>query len=305
MEISSLKSASRVVGKITPWVIFLCAAVLGLETYFRDNPKVEIWFLTIDHLFLAYFAFELTVRLLSFQSWQITRKAITVCLKEKHPSSEYIAQAEEAFWLVFDAAILLFGLLSLLQEFVDHPELAMTLRLFRIFRVFRLFEVSPNLKEIERKIASVVPTVLVFALLLGLILFVYAIVGMNLYEFKKFGKLDFSTLYEAFASLFSLMSNGWDDALVELKAGSPQIHPVITDLYIFSFFVFSVLVTLNVFVSVMAGQVQAKIEEKIENEIHELESHEQKTAANLAELRKEIAELKALLLNAQGLGKEG
>jgi predicted DNA-binding transcriptional regulator len=79
------------------------------------------------------------------------------------------------------------------------------------------------------------------------------------------------------------MASGVPVALKELKAGAPGISTIVTDIFIFSYFVFSVLITLNVFIAVMASQIQEKIKTKIDEQskvlkrIEELEGNIQKS----------------------------
>ena len=70
-----------------------------------------------------------------------------------------------------------------------HPEIVTLFRVVRVFRIIRIFEIHKSLKQTERKIMSVIPTVMVFAILLAFIHFVYAIIGCNLYDFKKINNL--------------------------------------------------------------------------------------------------------------------
>jgi hypothetical protein len=65
-------------------------------------------------------------------------------------------------------------------------------------------------------------------------------------------------------SLFVLMTNGWSDTLIELRKVN-EVATLVTDIYIISFFLFSVIVTLNVFLAVMTSQIQEKLAEDIES----------------------------------------
>jgi predicted PurR-regulated permease PerM len=64
-------------------------------------------------------------------------------------------------------------------------------------------------------------------------------------------------------SLFVLMTNGWSDTLYELRKVN-EVATIVTDIYVISFFLFSVIVTLNVFLAVMTSQIQEKLEEDIQ-----------------------------------------
>jgi voltage-gated sodium channel len=139
----------------------------------------------------------------------------------------------------------------------------MILRMFRIFRIFRVFEVSNRLKDIEKKIFSVVPTIITFLALIFLIIYCYAIIGMYLYDFNSFRYIDFSNLYSSITGLFTLMTNDWAATLAELR-DADNVSSIVSEIYIISFFVFSVLITLNIFLAVMTSQIQEKLVKKID-----------------------------------------
>jgi predicted PurR-regulated permease PerM len=92
---------------------------------------------------------------------------------------------------------------------------------------------------------------------------------MYLYNFQTFETVDFSGVYKAMTSLFVLMTNGWSDTLFELRKVK-EVATIVTDIYVISFFLFSVIVTLNVFLAVMTSQIQEKLEEDI-NEIKKVD----------------------------------
>lgn len=259
---------SQKLDKITGYIIVLCSIVIGIETYFRDDTTYSLIFNLLDILFVCYFTFEIIFR---FKFNEIDIKNVPNAFKIKFlkdssdEQEEYAGEViEHWFWLLFDFFLVIGGIISFFRHFIEHPELIMVLRMLRLSRVLRLFDFSSKLRNIERKIFSVAPTVATFGFLLFLILYVYSILGMSLYNYEKLDSIDFSTLYNSISSLFVLMSNGWSDALIELKTKATWVDPLVSDLYIYSFFIFSVLVTLNVFLAVMTTQIQDKIEGQLD-----------------------------------------
>ena len=264
---------------ISPVVIVLCALFLGIEAHWHHRNDLQFLFYTLDLFFLVYFSFEIILR---FYFAEYRFLFFVVALKKSLPRlaksnehafsddtqiPDYSAESEknhdiveEWSWLFFDLIIVLLGLVSLFSHFLDHPEAVAILRLFRIFRVLRIFEVSSTLKSIERKIISVIPTVFVFAMLLFMIIFVYAIIGMYIFNFRTFASIDFNSLYNAITGLFILSTNGWSGALSDLRLHCPEVSPFFIDFYIISYIVFSVMVTLNVFIAVMTGHIQDKLQ---------------------------------------------
>jgi len=95
-------------------------------------------------------------------------------------------------------------------------------------------------------------------------------------------------------SLFVMMTNGWSDTLVELR--SHHIVPdIYTDVFIISFFIFSVLVTLNVFLAVMTTQIQDKIEKDNSDEHQALKDADGQIMKMENEQQIKIAELNSKL----------
>jgi voltage-gated sodium channel len=134
----------------------------------------------------------------------------------------------------------------------------MVSRLFRVFRILRLLEVSQELKEVEMKIISIIPTVFSFALLLGVLMYIYAIIGVFLFGHQKFNNADFSNLENSFLTLFQCMTlEGWVDILYQ--ASSSYNHSWLIKGYFISFIILTVIVSFNVFVAVLTSQVQEKI----------------------------------------------
>jgi hypothetical protein len=121
-------------------------------------------------------------------------------------------------------------------------------------------------------------------------LYAYATVGMYMYDFQKYDTIDFSGVYAAMTSLFVMMTNGWSDTLVELR--SHHVVPnIYSDIYIISFFIFSVLVTLNVFLAVMTSQIQDKLVKDIAEDHKELKDADDKIMKMEGKQQSEIIEL--------------
>ena len=254
---------------ITAIIIILCAVLLGVETYFHSDPVALSWFNLLDIVIIAFFSFEIVYRLI-YNEFKLTelpgalrRKVFKVSKAETvaHPKDGELI--EEWFWLIFDLLLVILGYLSFLRHYFDHPQTILILRMFRVFRILRVFEFNRALRRIERKIFSVIPTVVTFIVLIFLIIYVYAIIGMHLYDYQQFEYIDFTNLHTSISSMFDIMANGWTDALVELKT-SESAPVYLTEIFIYSFFIFSVLITLNVFIAVMTSQIQEKIERELQ-----------------------------------------
>jgi len=258
--------------KISAYVILFCAVLLGIETGFHDRPEFLHYFELLDIFIIGYFTFELIYRWRS-KPFRLKELIPTILLKigerneQNTKTNEEIDREnmiiEESFWLIFDFMLVVLGYLSFLRHLFDHPELLLLLRMFRVFRIFRVFELNDTLKDIEKKIFSIIPTIITFLVLIFLIIYSYAIIGMYLYDFHSFESIDFSNLYNALTGMFTIMTNGWSSTLEELRMAE-NVSSIVSEIYIISFFVFSVLITLNIFVAVMTTQIQEKLQNKMD-----------------------------------------
>lgn len=289
-----MNSFDKTLNKLSAVVILFSALMIGIEASFHAKVVLENLFNSIDVLIVLYFTFEIIYRLKTIKySFLNFTKEILAKLKltkghEGEKSSEIL---EEWFWLLFDLSLVALSFISFFRHFFEHPQLLLILRMFRIFRIFRVFELNNSLKRIEKKIISVVPTIVTFFVLIILLLYTYSIVGMYLYNFKTFESIDFSSVYHAMTSLFVLMTNGWSDTLMELRKVN-EVATIVTDIYIISFFLFSVIVTLNVFLAVMTSQIQEKLEEDIE----EIKKVDKEIQSEILQLEKDTDKESQLIL---------
>jgi hypothetical protein len=288
-----LKDNLNLINKISALFIIISAISIGIEASLNAKDQFLNAFYFLDIVIIAYFAFELVVRI-SYNDKPLKEflPAFKTYLsaKNKDDLEREKALIEEWMWIVFDGLLVVMGFIALFRHLVEHPQLILLLRLFRVFRIFRIFELNQTLKDIEKKIISVVPTIATFLVLIFLILYAYAIVGMYMYDFQKYDTIDFSGVYAAMTSLFVMMTNGWSDTLVELRSHH-MVPNIYSDIYIISFFIFSVLVTLNVFLAVMTSQIQDKLVKDIAEDHKELKDADDKIIKMERKQQSEILEL--------------
>jgi voltage-gated sodium channel len=292
-----LKDNLNFINKLSALFIIISAISIGIEASLNAEEQFLNVFYILDIFIIAYFSFELVVRIVFNDKplKQFLPALKNYLSKEKKTNlEEDKALIEEWMWLIFDGLLVIMGFIALFRHLVEHPQLILLLRLFRVFRIFRIFELNQTLKDIEKKIISVVPTIATFLVLIFLILYAYAIVGMYMYDFEKYETIDFSGVYNAMTSLFVMMTNGWADTLIDLRKHHivPNIY---SDIYIISFFIFSVLVTLNVFLAVMTSQIQDKLAKEIADDHNELLEKDKQILSTEHSQQKEIQELNAKL----------
>jgi voltage-gated sodium channel len=280
-------------------MIILCSLTLGIETLY---PEHKVVFDIIDMAFTLFFVYEIVMRLLAednplyfFRLWYA----------RKRNGKLKIDLDEDGFWNWFDFVIVLVSVISLFSHLFEHPEFLVVSRLFRVLRVMRLLEVSDDLKSVERKIVSIIPTIFSFGLLLGILLYIYSIIGIYLFSHHQFQHADFTTLSHAFLTLFQLMTlDGWSEMMY--AASDNYNGSWLIKSYFVSFVILTAIISFNVFVAVLTSQVHEKvmldqrasdnkltqIEGDISETEREVESGFKEVLLELKKLRKEVEELK-------------
>ena len=219
-------------------ILIVASTILITAEIIFGNAQNQKFFDIIDVILVLLFTYEIILRY------------------KQHTTDVF-----ERFWYYFDICLLVLGYLSFLKGFFTHPETIYILRLFRVTRILRLFEISEKLKSIEKKILYVIPSVMTFGLLLTLLLFVYALLGMSLFEKKDFDIISFTNLYTASKSLFIFITSGFDysEIVKIVQKHSPKLPILIIDMYFLSFFIVTSMITLNVFIAVMTNSVQEEV----------------------------------------------
>ncbi len=236
-------------------LIVLNAVIVGLETY----PQVAAdfgWLLHLaDRIILYLFTLELIFRFVAVGS-------PAVFLKNG--------------WNIFDLVIVAIGYLPASQFFT-------VARLFRILRVLRAVSVLPNLQTIVTALLRSLPSLGHIAMLLGLLMYVYAAIGTSLFNQispKYFGSLHLSVL-----TLFSVITlEGWITIMEEVLPHAPFAW-----IYFVTFILFGTFVALNFFVGVIVSNLQSAATEERDD---------------LTDIRASLARLEARLAGGQELERK-
>ncbi len=294
--------------KVVNYVIVACSLIVGLETILIGKYW-QLFFHYLDYVFLAFFTAEIFIRIAAERHPLLFFMLFKRIKKEENGKIKYqIKFTEHGFWNIFDLFLISTSFIGAFTHLFSHANFIEIGRLFRIFRIVRLLEISDQLKEIERRIVSIVPTVFSFALLLIILIYIYSILGMYLFENRIFDKCNFSNIIESSLSLFQVMTlDGWSDVMNDIKTSCTNLHPFIVQAYFVSFVVFTAIVTFNVFIAIMTS----KVEDKMERDFQIQEDHIQEIAQEaidvekqmhqsvltilkeITDLKKEIGELKA------------
>jgi voltage-gated sodium channel len=181
-------------------------------------------------------------------------------------------------WNIFDTIIVVLSLLPASGAF------AMVGRLARLLRVSRLLSAVPELRLLVETMLRSIPSMGSIFLLLGVILYVYAVAGVHL-----FGTVDpdhWGTLGRALMTLFQVLTL---EAWTEVMRASMGKHPYAW-VYFVSFIVLAVFVVVNLFIAVVINNLESA------KEAHRLAKlQDDPVQSRVRELRAKLSELEDLL----------
>ncbi len=249
-------------------LILLNAVFLGLETWPAAMALAGTWIRTLDSLILAVFVLEIGVRLYVYRAafW-------------RDP------------WSLFDFSVVAIALIPASGPFA-------VLRALRVLRVLRLLTAVPSLRRVVGALLAAIPGLGSIALVLSIIYYVFAVIATNLFADtypEWFGHLGRS-LY----TLFQIMTlESWSMGIA---------RPVMEQFpYAWAFFITFILVAtftmLNLFIAIIVNAMQtfsAQEHQETVQAVADAQAHiEADMHTELKALRRDVRELKALLLDAR------
>ena len=185
-------------------------------------------------------------------------------------------------WNVFDFLIVALSLLPTAGSF------ATVARLARLLRALRLVSALPELRLIVATMLRSIPSLANVIVLLGLILYVYAVLGVHL--FAAADPAHWGTLARAGLTLFEILTlEGWVDLMDASLAATPWAW-----VYYVSFVVLAVFVVINLFIAIVINNLEAaKREQRLPT------PGRRDLAERLAGVRAELVELEEALRSAE------
>jgi voltage-gated sodium channel len=234
------------------WVIVANAVTLGLETSDRVMRDFGGLLHIADRVMLAIFVVELGLRLFAYR-WRFFRDS----------------------WNVFDFLIVAISLIPATGPFS-------VLRAMRILRVLRLISAVPAMRRVVSGLLAAVPGMASIGALLGLIIYVAAVMGTKL--FGDISPTYFGDLGTTLFTLFQTMTGeAWPDIAREVMATAPLA---------WIFFVIYILISsfavLNLFIAVIVNGM----EKTVTNDL--VQAEEQHAADQAASDQLILAEIRAL-----------
>ena len=187
-------------------------------------------------------------------------------------------------WNVFDLVVVVIALVPASGPFA-------VLRALRVLRVLRLISAMPAMRKVVSGLLSAIPGMASIVALLGLVLFVSAVMATNL--FRDVAPQYFGDLGTSLFALFQIMTGeSWPDIADAVMAEMPLAW-----IFFVIYILISTFAVLNLFIAVVVNAMEAQLREEMHQEG---EQHHQELAdsnatilAELQALRAEVAQLRA------------
>jgi len=151
-------------------------------------------------------------------------------------------------WNQFDFLILIFGLIGL--AFRGSVSAAVAFRVLRFMRLFKVITTMKGLRQLLTTLALSVPALANVAALLGLLIFIWSVIGMAM-----FGEKDQPSFPNIGAALYTMLKvltgDGWSPVLKEISGDTKGIEFGLGLVFLVSFIMFSTYIVLNIFVAIV------------------------------------------------------
>lgn len=239
-------------------LIVLNGLLMGLETVPEIMARVGPTLLTANAVIQSLFVAEIALRILSF--WPTPGRFF------------------KDGWNIFDFSVVALSLLPIGGQF------ATVSRLARLLRVTRLISVSFELRLIVQTMLRSIPSMGHVSLLLGLLIYVYGIVGF--YLFSATDPFHWGSLGVAMLSVFQLLTlEGW----VEMQRVLMPTHPWAW-IYFGSFVVVGVFIVINLFIAIVLNNLESvRAEERLAG------SSTESLQRSIMDLREQLAQFESAL----------
>ncbi|WP_135554491.1 ion transporter [Paenibacillus cymbidii] len=254
-------------------VVFMNAIVIGFQSYPSVDEAYKTLFHNLDIVFLTIFSIEVVLKLIAYRT-------------------SYFKDG----WNLFDFIVVAASLAFMSSPFVS------VLRILRVLRVLKTISSIRSLRRIITSLFMAVPAIGSISLLMVIVLFIYGVVGATF--FSEASPDYFGDLSKSLITLFQIATfDDWANIYRPIAEESP-----LSLLYFVSFIFIVVFGMLNLVVGEIvnnAANIPNDEEEKVAS-LEEAQTHKAE-ATELALLRKEVRELKLLLLEERNerIGNSG
>ncbi|QDO85662.1 ion transporter [Shewanella psychropiezotolerans] len=257
------------------FVIIVSALSIGAHTYHLPS-WMEKSLLALDVGITVFFAVEIVIRFLASDG-----------------PKKFFSNG----WNIFDTLIVIGSLIPAGGAGI------LIARLLRIFRVLRLVSMIPELRMLVNALFKAIPRMGYIALLMFVIFYIYGAIGSML--FAHINDFLWGDVSVAMLTLFRVSTfESWTSVMYETMA----VYPL-SWIYYLSFIFLTAFVFLNMMVGavldVMTQETAAMRAEEEAEEVKKLAPLAESTdddkpasAADVAELKAQISELKGMLMNS-------
>ncbi len=215
-------------------VILLAGVLVGVETNAALASEHRGLLRALDLTVLGIFIAEIALKIIA---------------KGKRPLNYF-----RDGWNVFDFTIVAVCLLPIGGPF------AAVLRLVRTLRLLRLVTALPRLQLIVGALLKSLSSMGYVTLLLSLIFYIYAIIGIQL--FGQHAPHQFGSLSAAMLSLFQMITlDAWSDLFHSVN----RFAPIASVLYFLTFILLGTMIMLNLFIGVIMSsmsEMHAELDEQ-------------------------------------------
>jgi len=243
-------------------LILLSAVIIGLETYPNLANQYHDILSLIDRIIIALFTIEIALKIIS---------------NGKRPWF-YFSDP----WNVFDFIIVAICLIP-----SNDTHYFAVFRILRILRILRMITVFPKLKLIIGALLKSIPSMGYIIMLIGILFYVYAIVGVFVFGGKD--PMHFGDLHHAFVTLFKVLTlESWTDIMnVHIFGDADNEKMQIISLWPFFYFASFILIGAMIIMNLFIGVIMNSMEESQKELTQELNEAKYKDK-NADELFKHI-----------------
>ena len=216
-------------------IIILNALLLGLGTSPAIEEQYGNWIQVLYEVALAIFVLEALLKMVA--------------------SSPRVVGYFRDGWNVFDFLVVVLALIPVTGQF------ATIARLVRLLRVMRLVSTIKDLRVIVTALVSSIPSVGHVIMLMGIIVYIYAIIGIHL--FSEHDPEHWRNVGIAVLTLFNIITfDGWTDVMFTAMDLNPLAW-----VYFVSFVVVGTFVVINLFIAIIIDKMgDAKLERILDQE---------------------------------------
>ena len=212
-------------------LILINAVLVGVETLPRVMQHYDHWIMLGFQITLIIFIVEAALKM--FAQWP--------------RPDRYFRDG----WNVFDFAIIVLALVPATGGF------AIVARMARLLRLLRLVSAVQELRLIVATLVRSIPSMLHIVVLMSLIVYVYAIIGYQL--FHEHDPEHWRNLGISLLSLFRVVTlEDWTDIMYKAM----ELHPL-TWMYFVSFVVLGTFVVINLFIAVVINNLDEAKQERL------------------------------------------